>query len=48
MQRMPLELDRSQHIRAEGVALLADEGVTAKARLDADLIAASALEPDFD
>src|SRR5687768_6199227 len=48
MQRVALELDRTQRPGSEGVALLADERVAAEPRLNADLIAPPAVQPHFD
>src|SRR5579884_3058096 len=48
MQRVTLELDRPQRPGTVGVALFADQRVSAQPRLEADLVAAAGREPDLD
>src|SRR3982750_3724986 len=48
VQRVPLELDRPEDLWPVGVPRFAHERVPTQARLDADLISAPALQPDFD
>ena len=47
VQRLTTERNRSQVVGTVSVALLADQGVTAQAGLQTNLVAASAFEPDL-
>src|SRR5688500_14285423 len=48
MQRLAPEGDRTKRIRTVDIALLADQGMAAKARLDPDLVTTPGLKPHLD